>query len=528
MFWRRRTGRSDVVAVNGVVACSEVLAAEAGVEIMRAGGNAVDAAVAAAAVLDVTEPFSTGCGGDAFALVHVPGKTRPIAYNGSGRAGSLVTLEDLLAKGWSEMPVRGGPPVTVPGAMHLWHTLLKEHGNLDLSRVLAPAIRYATEGFPVAPLISQYWQQLLSVLQNDAARKTFTRDGAAPQVGEIMHNRELGQTLWTVIEEGVDEFYEGRIAERIVTTVQRNGGFLTMDDMRRHATDRIDPISVPYHDVEVFECPPNGQGFAALVMLRLMAGLEVERFGPLDTERYHLMIEAKKLAYADLLEHNADPRFYDVPLRELLSREYASERASAVSLDSVMKPPPSGLPRGGDTVYVAAADRDGMAISLINSLYMGFGSGLVVPGTGIKLQNRGRLFSLNPEHPNYYAPGKRPFHTIIPGALYRDGDLLGVFGVMGGDHQAQAHAQVVSNMVDYGMSPQEAIEHPRFHHDQATNTVALENGVPAHVQGRLRRLGHRLVHETAAGFGGGQIIVRLRESWIAGSDHRKDGHAAAF
>ncbi|MCF2138245.1 MAG: gamma-glutamyltransferase [Candidatus Thorarchaeota archaeon] len=528
MFWRRKTGRSDVLAPKGIVAASEPLAAQAGIEILRQGGNAADAAVATAAVLDVTEPFSTGCGGDAFVLLHTPDGHRPIALNGSGRAGSLVTLDELLSDGWEKMPVRGGPPVTVPGAMHLWELLNKEYGNLDLGEVLAPAIRYARDGFPVAPIISQYWKMLVPVLQNDEAQRVFTIDGRAPQMGDLMRNKDLAHTFETVANEGAETFYEGDIADAIVKTVQAHGGFLTHEDLKRHRTEKTDPISSEYHGLRVFEHPPNGQGFAALIMLNILTELEISRFGPLESKRYHLMIEAKKLAYADLLAHNADPYFYDVPLEKLLSKGYAKQRAKRINEASAMEPSITGaLPRS-DTIYLATADAEGMAVSFINSLYMGFGSGLVVPGTGIKLQNRGNLFSLDPKHPNAYAPGKRPFHTIIPGALYREHEFYGVFGIMGGSHQAQAHVQFVSNLVDYNMTPQEALDHPRFHHDQETNMVALENGIPPYIQGELRRLGHRLHHETMVSFGGGQAIIRLDNAWIGGSDHRKDGQAIGF
>ncbi len=495
---------------------------------MREGGNAVDAAVAAAAVLDVVEPFSTGCGGDAFALVHVPGRDSPLAFNGSGRSGSLFELEDLLERGWTEMPLRGGVPVTVPGALHLWYTLSKEYGRLEFSEVLAPAIRYAREGFPVSPLVAQYWDLLVPVLQNDEARRVFAIDGRAPVMGEVMRNPDLAQTFETVAREGIEAFYAGEIAQQIVDTVQQHGGSITVEDLERHATVQTAPVSVPYGDVEVFEHPPNGQGFAALIMLRMMSEFELSRLVPRDPGRLHIMIEAKKLAYADLYQHNCDPEFHRIPLDRLLSADYVRERASLIDMDSAMTPPSSGIPLGDDTVYLATADGSGMAVSFINSLYTGFGSGLVVPGTGIKLQNRGALFSLDPSHPNCYAPRKRPFHTIIPGALYREGDLYGVFGIMGGAHQAQAHAQFVSNLVDYRMTPQEALEFPRFHHDQKNNTVAIESGIPSYVQGLLRRKGHRLVHETMSGFGGGQAIMRLDEVWMTGSDHRKDGQAAGY
>lgn len=528
LYSRKPAGRSDVLARQGVVASSQPLATQAGLEIIRRGGNAIDAAVTTAAVLDVVEPFSTGCGGDAFALIHLPGRNRPISINGSGRSGSLVRLDDLLEKAWTSMPLRSGAPVTVPGAMHLWFHLVETYGALEMSDVLAPAIQYARDGFPVSSLIAQTWSKLVDVLINDDARKTYTIDGRAPRLGETMRNPDLARTFEMVAAEGLQSFYSGKIADAIVTTVQEHGGFLTLEDLQSHTTQETSPVSTSYRGMDIFEHPPNGQGFAALVMLNLMEQFDFSECASLSAQRYHLMIEAKKLAYADLHQHNADPSFYSVPMDELLSKEYARERSKLIDKTASMTEYTSGIPVGGDTVYFAAADGEGRAVSFINSLYMGFGSGLVVPGTGIKLQNRGNLFSLDPGHPNCYAPKKLPFHTIIPGALYRDGDLAGVFGIMGGAHQAQAHAQFVGNLVDYEMKPQAALDHPRFNHSQERNLVALENAIPPSARSELRRLGHVIVREAASVFGGGQAILRIEDSWIAGSDHRKDGQAAGF
>lgn len=530
MNMSRRTGRSDVIAKGGMVASSQPLATQAGLEILRAGGNAIDAAVATAAVLDVVEPFSTGCGGDAFTLIHLNGKSKPLSYNGSGRSGSLVLLQDLLDKGWTEIPLRGGPPVTVPGALHLWSTLIEKHGALDFKDILKPAIHYARNGFPVSPIIGHDWPYVLSVFQNEEARRVFSVNGKAPDVGQTMRNKDLGDVFERIGEEGPDVFYTGIIAESIVNTVQEHGGFLTLEDLESHSTEQTDAVSVSYRGVDVYEHPPNGQGFAALTMLNIMECFDFSTFGPLSEERYHLMIEAKKLAYADLHQHCADPEFYKVPLDKLLSKRYAKDRSKSIDNNSAMMDYSSGLSLGSDTVYLATADGEGNAVSFINSLYMGMGSGLVAPGTGIKLQNRGHLFSLDPEHPNCYAPRKLPFHTIIPGALYKKKKLMGVFGIMGGAHQAQAHAQFVSNLVDYKMLPQEAMDYPRFNHDHKTNTVGLEMGVPLYVEGELQKLGHKFVHQdTPRYFGGGQVILRINDdTWIAGSDYRKDGHAAGF
>ena len=495
---------------------------------MRKGGNAIDAAVAAAAVLDVVEPFSTGCGGDAFALVHLDGKKRPLSYNGSGRSGSLITLQQLVEKGWDSIPLRGGAPVTVPGAMKLWCDLVSWHGYLELADVMVPAIRYARDGFPVSPIISRNWSEVLPALQNDEALRVFTIDGRAPRIGEMMRNPDLANVFESVISDGPEAFYAGATARAIAETVQQHGGFLTEDDLARHETIETEPVSTSYHGMEVYEHPPNGQGFAALVMLNIMEQFELEELKSLDVQRFHLMIEAKKLAYGDLHSHNADPAFYVSPMEQLLSEEYAQERAKLIDMHEAMTDYESGIAIGSDTVYLCTADSEGRAVSFINSLYRGFGSGLVVPGTGIKLQNRGNLFSLDPDHPNCYAPRKLPFHTIIPGALYRDGDLHGVFGIMGGAHQAQAHAQFVSNLVDYDMGPQQALDHPRFNHFHEANEVGLEIGTPVEVFSGLRDRGHVVLREPRFGYGGGQAILRAESAWIAGSDRRKDGQASGF
>ncbi len=530
MKWITRTGRSDVIAKDGMVASSQPLATQAGLDILRKGGNAVDAAVATVAVLDIVEPFSTGCGGDAFTLIHLHGQSKPLSYNGSGRSGSLVTLQDLLDKGLTEMPVRGGPPVTVPGALHLWSTVIEKHGALELKEVLEPAIHYARNGFPVSPMIGQSWTYVLRVFQNEEARRVYTINGKAPEVGQTMKNKDLGDVFEKVGKDGSDVFYTGDIAESIVNTVQDHGGFLTLDDLESHRTEETAAVSVSYRGVDVFEHPPNGQGFAALSMLKIMETFDFSAFDALSEDRFHLMIEAKKLAYADLHHHCADPSFYKAPLEKLLSKDYAGERAKTIDSLSAMNDYSSGLSLGNDTVYLATADGEEGAVSFINSLYKGIGSGLVAPGTGIKLQNRGHLFSFDPDHPNCYAPKKLPFHTIIPGALYKNKKLMGMFGIMGGAHQAQAHAQFVSNLIDYEMTPQEAMDYPRFNHDHKTNTVGLEMGIPLLVEEELRKRGHQVEHnDSVKYFGGGQAILRFNEdTWIAGSDHRKDGHAAGF
>ncbi|NHJ14690.1 MAG: gamma-glutamyltransferase [Candidatus Thorarchaeota archaeon] len=524
----RMNGRSDVLAKNGMVATSQPLATVAGLRVLQDGGNAIDAAVAAAAVLDVVEPFSTGSGGDAFALVHEAGARAPRAFNGSGRSGSLASLDDLILKGWKTIPLVGGASVTVPGAVSLWCRLAMNFGNLEMSRILEPAINYARNGFPVSPIISRDWKFLVSRLHNEEAKRVFSIQGRGPEVGEIMRNKDLASVFEQIAEKGPDAFYKGDIADAIAKTVQQHGGFLTSKDISNHRTVETEPINVSYRGVDVYEHGPNGQGFAALEMLQMMEEFDFASLKPYDADRFHISIEAKKLAYADLLQHNADPDFYSVPLHTLLSKDYASKRAAMIHTEETMPLPSTGLRLGEDTVYLATADGDGNAVSFINSLYTGFGSGLVVPGTGIKLQSRGNLFSLDPAHPNCYAAGKLPFHTIIPAALYREGGFWGVLGIMGGSHQAQAHAQVISNLVDYRMKPQKAIDFPRFHHDQLTNDVGLSSGVPRKSRDSLRKKGHEIVTKSKSAYGGGQAILWHIDAWIAGSDYRKDGMAAGF
>jgi gamma-glutamyltranspeptidase/glutathione hydrolase len=522
------SGRSDVVAKNGIVATSQPLATWAGLRILANGGNAIDAAIASAAVLDVVEPYSTGCGGDAFALVHLSGAKSPMSFNGSGRSGSLASLDEILEKGWEEIPILGGASVTVPGAVHLWCYLAMEFGNLEMREILEPAIGYARDGFPVTPIISEDWKFLVSRFQNDAARSVFTIDGRGPEIGETMKNPDLAKVFEQIAKDGPEAFYTGNVADAIVETVQEYGGFLSLEDLEKHETMETSPISIDYRGVEVYEHPPNGQGFAALEMLQIMEEFDFSKFPSVDSDRFHIMIEAKKLAYADLHQHNSDPTLYDVPLDTLLSSDYAKKRAQHIDMKQAMIPPETGLRLGEDTIYLSTADGEGNAVSFINSLYTGFGCGLVVPKTGIKLQSRGNLFSLDSEHPNCYAPNKLPFHTIIPGALYRNKQLLGVFGIMGGAHQAQAHAQFVSNLLDHNMSPQWAMDHPRFHHTHETNDVGLEPGLPFSTIDSLKKRGHSIIEKPDYAYGGGQVILRLHDSWIAGSDRRKDGMAAGF
>jgi gamma-glutamyltranspeptidase/glutathione hydrolase len=496
--------------------------------LMR-GGNAADAAVATAAALNVTEPSSTGIGGDCFALFY-DGKTREItALNASGRAPMALSL-DLIAKqglGRSgQLPPRHAHTVTVPGACSGWCEMIARHGTMPLAEVLAPAIRLAEEGYPVSPITAHAWSHGDELHSNPGGQELLI-DGRAPRAGELFRNPTLGRTFRAVADGGADAFYRGEIAGCVAETVQTAGGVMAIEDLAAHRATWETPISVDYHGARVWECPPNGQGLAALIALNIL--VDLPRHPPLSPERLHLQIEAMRLGFADAGRYIADPAHSPVPVKGLLSEEYAGERRRLIQPDRAMAPPSFGLPAAGsDTVYFCVVDGQGNACSFINSNYMGFGTGLVPPGCGFTLQNRGANFRLDPGHPNALAPGKRPYHTIIPGLLTRpDGSLLGPFGVMGGFMQPQGHMQVVAHLVDDGLDPQTTLDQPRF--CVGGDVVYLEEGLPAEA---LARLGHPVQMVTGydrALFGRGQIILREPDGVLwAGSDMRADGCAMGW
>jgi gamma-glutamyltranspeptidase/glutathione hydrolase len=544
--------RSPVMARSGMVATSQPLAAQAGLSILQQGGNAADAAVATAAALNVTEPCATGIGGDCFALFY-DGHTHEItALNGSGRAPAELSLALLKRQGLSkELPPFHPHTITVPGAAAGWCDLVSRHGLLTMAEVLAPAIRLAEDGYPVSPLTAYFWQRGVErQLGNSPGGQELTINGRAPRAGEIMRLPTLGRTLRAVAEGGKDAFYQGAIARKIAATVQAQGGVMTEADLARHLSTWERPISTLYRSARLWECPPNGQGLAALIALNILEGFELKKMEPLGVERMHLMIEAMRLAFADTQWHVADPAFYpdhEKVLAELTSKAYAAGRRKLIRPDRATLDTPPGVPvanypaasnRGGsDTVYLSAVDGAGNACSFINSLYMGFGTGIVPEGTGISLQNRGYLFSLDPAHPNALAPGKRPYHTIIPALATRetDGSLFACFGVMGGFMQPQGHVQVLVNLVDDRLDPQAALDRPRFCIEEARvdGKVALEESVPVETARRLADLGHEvevLSGYARAAFGRGQVILRDNESGAlcAGSDPRADGQAVGF
>lgn len=530
---RFRSRRSVVMTSRGVVATSQPLAAQAGLRMLLAGGSAADAVIAAAAVLNVVEPMSTGIGGDAFALVY-DAQTRTVrALNGSGRAPAALSRDLFVKRGLNSIPLTGMLPVTVPGAVDAWVELLSAYGRLPLAQVLAPAIEYADLGFPVSEIIARGWKLAEPKLaaHPDTAR-TYLPQGRAPRAGELFRQPGLARSLRLIAEGGRDAFYRGAIAAAIAATSARDGGVLTPEDLATHRSTWDTPISVTYRGYTVYECPPNGQGITALMALNILEGFDLSAYPPASPEALHLQIEALRLAFADAATYVADPAHVHVPTEWLLSGVHATERRAQIDPQRAMPCVGSStLPGGHDTVYVTAVDADGNAVSFINSLYMGFGSGVVVGDTGICLQNRGAGFVLDPQHPNCVAPSKRPYHTIIPCIVTRGDQLWASFGVMGGFMQPQGHVQMLVNMIDFGMNPQEALDAPRFELiDPYLNqdAVALEHDQAVAIA--LRKRGHQIVDRQGMfGFGGGQIIV-VGDAGVrhAGSDPRKDGCAVAY
>ncbi|MBE0409265.1 MAG: gamma-glutamyltransferase family protein [Anaerolineales bacterium] len=529
--------RSAVMGTRGMVATSQPLAVAAGLEILAGGGNAADAAVAAAAALNVTEPTSTGIGGDCFALFFDSKTNQISALNGSGRAPAGLTLQRVGEEGFTrELPPLHPFTITVPGACAGWCDLVERHGRLEMSVVLEPAVRLAEQGFPVSPITAYFWDRgVKRQLSQALGGEELTIAGRAPRAGEIFRNPGLARTLRIVAEGGKTAFYHGEIAEAVAAAVQAAGGILTVDDMAYHQSTWEQPFSVDYRGFRVWECPPNGQGLAALLALNILEGFEVENGDPFTVHWLHLEIEALRLAFADARWYVTDPEFSPIPLDALLSKGYANQRRRLINHQRATLDRLWGTPENfSDTVYLTVIDGEGNACSFINSNYMGFGTGIVPSGYGFTLQNRGHNFDLQPDHPNVLAPGKRPYHTIIPSMVTRekDGSLYASYGVMGGYMQPQGHVQVISALVDGGLDPQAALERPRFciADGQAGGDVLLEEGFPETTLRRLVKLGHPL--KVVSGiersiFGRGQIILRDAESRVlfAGSDPRADGCA---
>lgn len=518
-------GRSTAYAPHGMVATSQPLASSAALEILRQGGNAFDAAVAASAVLSLVEPHMTGLGGDLFALFWSAEEGRLVGLDASGRAGSLATPERIRADGFEEMPYQSPQAVTVPGAIAGWEALVEQYGSLPLARVLEPAIRLAEEGFPVSPIIAEQWAAEEDLLLEDpGATATYLVDGErAPRAGEWFRNPDLATSLRMIAGQGASAMYGGELGRRVVDGLTAMGGYLTLEDLRGMEVSWVEPISADYKGWTLWELPPAVQGIAALQMLELLEPFDLQGMGHNSPEYLHHLIEAKKIAFADLA-HVSDRDFMEVSTEELLDPDYLAERRGLMDPErATERQEPGDFATSTETIYLAVADAEGNMVSFIHSIYEYFGSGIVIPGTGFVLQNRGAGFTLEDGSPNQVAPGKRPFHTLIPGFVTRNGEPLMAFGVMGGSMQPQGHVQVLLNMVEFGMDPQEAIDAARFRH-RGGQRVAIENVTPG-LAARLEAMGHEVTGWEDVAFGGGQLVLRLDRGWAGASDARKDGLA---
>jgi gamma-glutamyltranspeptidase/glutathione hydrolase len=508
-----------------MVATSQPLASAAALEILRQGGNAFDAAVAASAVLSLVEPHMTGLGGDLFALFWSSREGRLVGLDASGRAGARMTPERIRADGFEGVPYQGPGSVTVPGAVAGWEALLDRYGSFPLPRVLQPAIQLAEDGFPVSPIIARQWaaeEHLL--LQDPGATDTYLVEGErAPRAGEWFRNPDLATSLRQIADQGAAAMYGGPLGRRIVEGLEPMGGYLTLDDMQAMEPEWVTPISTDYKGWTVWEMPPAVQGIAALQMLEILEPFDLQAMGHNSPEYLHHLIEAKKIAFADLA-YVADREYLEFPVTELLDPGYLATRRDLLDPSrAAERQEPGAFATSTETIYLAIADSEGNMVSFIHSIYEYFGSGIVIPGTGFVLQNRGAGFTMDAGSPNQVSPGKRPFHTLIPGFVTRNGEPLLAFGVMGGSMQPQGHVQVVLNMVEFGMDPQQAIDAARFRHRGGLQ-VAIENATPGLVA-RLEAMGHDVTPWENVAFGGGQMVMKLDQGWAGASDARKDGLA---
>ena len=545
---RGNATRSVVWAPHGMVCAAQPLAVQVGVDVLKQGGSAVDAAIAVNACLGLMEPTANGLGGDLFAIVWDPKARKLVGLNGSGRAPLALTADKVMADVKADTIPNYSPYAwTVPGACDGWFELHKRFGKLPMKAVLAPAIRYAEEGFPVSPVIAENWaagtRRADKPAEKPGFKEVFMPGGRAPAEGETFRNPALAKTLRLLAEKGRDAYYRGPIAQAIVKYSQANGGFFALEDFARHHSTWDEPISTLYHGYTVWELPPNGQGLAALQMLNILENFDLHSMGRGSADFWHVMVEAKKLAFADRARYYADPAFAKVPVEQLLSKDYAKQRAALIDMQHAAQTDSPGdlaaINRGG-TTFLCAADQNGMMVSLIQSNYSGFGSGYVVPEVGFGIHNRGSQFSLHKGHANYLEPGKRPFHTIIPAFVTKDGDPLMAFGLMGGDMQPQGHVQVIVNLFDLGMNLQEAGDAIRFHHtdsSEPTGTVMkdggilhIEDGLDPSVIEELKRRGHRLASEAVGAYGGYQAIWRdpATGSYKGATERRKDGCAQGY
>ena len=531
-----QAGRSAARASHAMVASSQPLASQAGLDVLKRGGNAVDAAIAMAAVLNVTEPNMTGIGGDAFMMVYSSKTKKLEALNASGRAPRALTRELLAAKGLTQMPLSGMETITVPGAFDGWVTVLEKHGTMKLADLLAPAIALAENGFPLMEKTVADWvPEVPKLKKNPAAAATYLVDGEAPKPGTIFVQKNLARTFRTLAKGGRDAFYRGEIAKAIVEYCQKNGGYLALEDFAEHKSTWVEPISTSYRGHTLYEFPPNNQGLTALLLLNILEGIDLKSMQADPVRYYHTLIEATKIAFADRNRYIADPAFSKVPVTELVSKEYAAKRRALLNPGKAIDPPAYGeIKMGSDTTYFTVVDKDRNAVSFINSIFNSFGSGIVAGDTGVMLHNRGTGFVLQADHPNRLEPGKRPFHTLIPAMVFKDGKLLMSYGVMGGDIQAQGHAQVLINLIDRGLNLQQAIDAPRIRYISGRG-VMMEDGLSAPVIAELIARGHERVMPPAgvmhrALMGGGQAIMIDPDNGalIGASDIRKDGLAIGY
>ncbi|MGM0375392.1 MAG: gamma-glutamyltransferase [Bacteroidota bacterium] len=531
--------RSEVLGENGMVATSHPLATQIGLDILKQGGNAVDAAIAANAALGLMEPTGCGIGGDLFAMVWDAESEHLYGLNGSGRSPELLTIDYFTSNNMEEIPPYGPLPVTVPGCVDAWFELHERFGKTSMKDILDPAISYAEEGFPVTELISHYWKISFNHFSDyPNVKKVFSIDGEPPSKGDIFKNPQLAETYQLLAEEGRDAFYNGPIAENMVNFIQGEGGFLSESDLARHNSQWVEPIPSDYRGYTVWELPPNGQGITAQIMLNILEGYEFDPDDHGTSRHLHLVNEAKKLAFEDRARFIADPEYSDTPLEKLLSKEYAAQRRKEIDPEKAGMHS-AGIENESETIYLTVADQWGNMVSLIQSNYRGMGSGMVPPELGFMLQDRGCLFSLEPGAANEYAPGKRPFHTIIPAFVTRDQKPWLSFGVMGGDFQPQGHVQILMNLIDFKMNLQEAGDAPRFAHAGSSSPtgeeadgkgeILVEDGIPYESVRALMKMGHQVSFDLG-GYGGFQGIIydHERDVYIGASESRKDGQAAGY
>ena len=527
-----RSRRSNVRASNGMVATTQPLAAMAGLRVLMEGGNAVDASVATAAALNVVEPHSTGVGGDLFALVWMSDEKRVRALDASGRSAEASSIEHLTRMGLTEIPDQSPFAVTVPGTVSGWEALTDRYGTMPLSELVKPAIHYAEDGFPVSEVISEHWQMGTPRLKVSAAGSELLHNGDAPRPGSLMRLPTLARTLRTIAEGGSEAFYRGPIAGRISRFVQSIGGWLSEADFASHRSQWVQPVHTSYRGYECWQCPPPSQGVNALMALNIAEGFDLKEMGFQSADAFHHLIEGMRLSFADALHYVTDPARMTTSAEDLLSKEYADSRRSSIMTDRALDiAAPGQPPPHHNTVYLTAIDGEGNACSLINSVFMSFGSGLVVPGTGIALHNRGASFSLDRRHSNRLEPGKLPFHTLIPGMVTQNGELTASYGVMGAMQQAQGHLQVLTNMIDFELGPQQALDAPRFS-VRLGQGIAVESTVSRDVVVELASRGHRMMIGEPHGtlFGSGQVIVRDPSTGVltGGSEPRADGCAVGW